>query len=174
MNKLIRRAQEGDRNAFADLMLMCERDMYRIARSILQRDADIADAMQDTILACYEHLSSLRNPAHFKTWLIRILINKCNDILKAERKTVSMDMLPETGHSDPALENVEFEMLMDTLDESYRTALVLRYGEGLSVRQISQVLDISESAVKQRLKRGRDKAKELFKQNNMVVMEVLV
>jgi len=173
MIKQVCRAQKHDTNAFTELMLLCERDMYRIARSILQSDVDIADAMQETILACFENLSTLRTPAFFKTWLIRILINKCNDILRSERKTVTMDVLPESGYTDPALANVEFEMLMDSLDEPYRTVLVLRYGEGLSTRQISQLLDISESAVRQRLKRGREKARDLFETEKPVGMEVL-
>jgi RNA polymerase sigma-70 factor (ECF subfamily) len=52
---------------------------------------------------------------------------------------------------------------MDTLDEPYRAVLVLRYGESLSISEISEVLGISESAVKQRLRRGRDKVKIVYK-----------
>jgi len=105
--------------------------------------------------------------------MMRILINKCNDVLRDGRKTVTTDILPESGSTDPALANVEFEMLMDSLDEPYRTVLVLRYCEGLSTRQISQVLEISESAVRQRLKRGRDKARSLFEPEKPIRMEVL-
>jgi len=174
MSKLIRRAQEHDPDAFAELMRMHDRDMYRMARSILQNDADIADAIQDTILACYEHLPELRNPAYFKTWLLRILINKCNDLLRIGRKTVPIEALSEEGYSGAALENAEFEMLMDSLDETYRTVLVLYYAEGMSVRQISKMLDVTESAVKQRLRRGRDKARELFEPDKTNIrLEVL-
>jgi len=104
MNKLIRRAQEHNPDAFAELMRMHDRDMYRMARSILQNDADIADAIQDTILACYEHLSELRNPAYFKSWLLRILINNCNDLLRTSRKTVPLETQSEEGYTDAALE----------------------------------------------------------------------
>ena len=173
MDKLVCRAQKQDPNAFAELMRLCESDMYRIARSLLRCDADIADAMQETILTCFEKLPTLRTPSYFKTWMMRILINKCNDVLRDGRKTVTTDILPESGSTDPALANVEFEMLMDSLDEPYRTVLVLRYGEGLSTRQISQVLEISESAVRQRLKRGRDKARSLFEPEKPIRMEVL-
>lgn len=173
MNKLVYRAQARDPSAFTELMRLCEQDMYRIARSILQNDADIADAMQDTTLACFENLPALRTPAYFKTWLIRILINKCNDILKSGRRTVTIDRLPESGSHDSALANVEFSMLMDSLKEPYRTVLVLRYAEGLSTRQIAQLLDISDSAARQQLKRGRDKARELYEPEKPNRMEVL-
>ena len=174
MIQLVKRAQKGDIDAFAELMQLCKQDMYRVARSYLQSDADIADAMQDTILACFESLPTLRTPAYFKTWLLRILINKCNDTLRGSRKYVSIETLPEEGIHDQAIANAEFDMLMDSLDEQYRTVLVLRYGEGLSVRQISQILEISESAVKQRLKRGRDKARGLFEPPNQIRMEVVI
>jgi len=162
LKQLIRRAQGRDPDAFAELMRLVERDMYRVTRSFFRTDADCADAMQETVLACFEHLPALKNPACFKTWLLRILINKCNDILRSESRVIPVETLPEEGYADPAQANVEFGMLMDTLDEPYRTALVLRYGEGLSVRQIGSVLGITESAVKQRLKRGREQAKNLL------------
>ena len=174
MKQLIRRAQERDSDAFVELMRLCERDMYRVAVSFFRHDSDIADAMQETALACFEHLPSLRKPEYFKTWLLRILINKCNDILRAEKRSVPMETLPEEGCHDQAHANMEFGMLMDALNEPYRTVLVLRYGEGLSVRQIGDILGITDSAVKQRLKRGRDKARELFEPDRPTKMEVLI
>jgi len=156
------RAQNHDRDAFAELISLYRQDMYRVAKSYLRNDQDAADAIGETVLACFEKLSSLREPEHFKTWLIRILINKCNDLINADKRYVSMDDIPEAGQNDAAQSNMEFMMLMDSLDEWYRTVLVLRYGEGFSVREISDLLGITESAVKARLKRGRDKMKKFY------------
>ena len=75
MKELIRRAREWDGDAFVELMEMHKQAMYKVARSYLDRDADVADAISDTILDCFEHLQSLKEPKYFKTWLIRILIN---------------------------------------------------------------------------------------------------
>jgi len=61
-------------------------------------------------------------------------------------------------------------MLMDSLDEKYRAVLVLRYAEGFSVKEISNVLELTESAVKARLKRGRDKMKIIYGENKAEVL----
>ena len=77
---LIRRAKKDDKDAFCRLMdehLQC---MYKMASAYLKNDEDVADAIQDTILSCYENLKSLKQNRYFKTWMLRILINKCKDI----------------------------------------------------------------------------------------------
>jgi len=162
MEQLVTQAQNLDTNAFAELIRMHKQSMYRIAKSYLRNDEDVADAIQDTILTCFEKIKSLRSPEYFKTWLIKILINKCNDIIKREKRFVSLETIQEEGYSDTGQSNVEFMMLMDSLDDSYRTVLVLRYGECLSVKEISRVLSISESAVKKRLERSREKMKNVY------------
>ena len=93
---LIRRAKKDDKDAFCRLMdehLQC---MYKMASAYLKNDEDVADAIQDTILSCYENLRSLKQNRYFKTWMLRILINKCKDILKQKKQVTYMDQMPET------------------------------------------------------------------------------
>ena len=77
MDKLIKEAKGGDPDAFARLMRSHMQSMYKTAGAILFNDEDIADAISDTILACWENLSGLKNNRFFKTWMTRILVNKC-------------------------------------------------------------------------------------------------
>ena len=81
MIQLVKRSISGDADAFLELMEKNSLAMYKVARGILDNDEDAADAIQDTILSCYENLLSLKNNKYFQTWLTRILINKCKDIL---------------------------------------------------------------------------------------------
>ena len=93
MNYLIKKARQGDTDAFVELMERQKQSMYKVARSYLHREEDIADAMQETVLDCYEKLGQLKSDRYFSTWLIRILINNCNDILRTGRhmqRTFSM------------------------------------------------------------------------------------
>ena len=93
---LIRRAKKDDKDAFCRLMdehLQC---MYKMASAYLKNDEDVADAIQDTILSCYENLRSLKQNRYFKTWMLRILINKCKDILKQKKQVTYTDQMPET------------------------------------------------------------------------------
>ena len=83
IEQLVRRAKKRDPDAFTELMQLHEKDMYRTASAILPQDADIADAIQETILTVWEKIDTLQKNRYFKTWMIRILINKCKDILRS-------------------------------------------------------------------------------------------
>lgn len=95
VEQLVRRAKRRDPDAFTELMQLHEKDMYRTASAILSQDADIADALQETILTCWEKIDTLQKNRYFKTWMIRILINKCKDILRSGRRMVCVGELPE-------------------------------------------------------------------------------
>lgn len=155
MTELIQRARQGDAEAFAALMEARKQSFYKVARSMLGRDEDVADAVQETVLICFEKLGQLRQPAYFKTWSTRILINICQDMLRARCRVMPVEAVPERGEADPGQANAEFLALLDSIDEKYRTVLLLYYGEGFSVREISTLLSLKEETVKTRLKRGR-------------------
>lgn len=156
--QLVRLAQRGDAKAFVALMQAHEAALYRVAKGYLRSDADVADAMQETVLACYEKLGQLQKPQHFKTWLIRILINKCNDIRRAGSR-ITLETPPEQSALDTGQANVEFQMLMDAFPEPDKTILLLYYDQRMRVREISECMDMSVDAVKARLKRGRARFK---------------
>ncbi|MFB5678041.1 sigma-70 family RNA polymerase sigma factor [Paenibacillus terreus] len=152
----VSKAKAGDRHAFVLLMRRIQTDMYGMAYSILQNDDDSADALQETIMQAYQSISSLREPAFFKTWIFRILINKCNQILRKKRRTLHMEALHyEPASSGDEYRQVELREVVNQLDESMRVVVTLRYFQDMQIREISDVLDISESAVKTRLHRAR-------------------
>ena len=80
MNELVRKAKNGDKDAFVLLMEKNKLSMYKVALGILKNDSDAADAIQDTVLSCYENLKNLSNAKLFKTWMIKILINHCRKL----------------------------------------------------------------------------------------------
>ena len=164
MEELLQRARQGDPEAFVLLIEGCRTDLYRVARGFFRSDEDAADAIQQTVLDCYEQLGRLKKLEYFKTWLIRILVNNCNDLLRAGRRYAPETELPETGAPDPGQADAEFRALLDSLDEPYRVVLLLYYGEGLRVREIGTALGLSDEAVKSRLRRGREQARRAYEQ----------
>ncbi len=162
LNYLIKKARQGDTDAFVELMERQKQSMYKVARSYLHREEDIADAMQETVLDCYEKLGQLKSDRYFSTWLIRILINNCNDILRTGKKETPVERFQEQGDTCRELFQCEFEELMNTMDEKYRVILMLYYGEGFKIREIAQILDMDESTVKTRLARGRRQFAHLY------------
>lgn len=155
MKYLIKRAQKHDDQAFVELMELVKQDMYKTARSYLRSQEDIADAIQETMITCYEKLHTLKEPNYFKTWMIRILINKCKDILSKSGREYPTETLPERADACMALENYEFEELMSQLDPKYRIVLLLYYSEGFKIREIAEILEMEESTIKTQLVRGR-------------------
>ena len=164
MIQLVKRSISGDADAFLELMEKNSLAMYKVARGILDNDEDAADAMQDTILTCFEKIHTLKNPEYFKTWMIRILINKCKDILRLGRRMVCVEELPEqeTGRTVEAEANLEWKEALRGLDEKYRLIVVLFYAEGLRTAEIGKLLQLPDSTVRTRLARGREQLAKYY------------
>ena len=162
IEQLVRRAKKRDPDAFTELMQLHEKDMYRTASAILPQDADIADAIQETILTVWEKIDTLQKNRYFKTWMIRILINKCKDILKQKKQVTYTDQMPETPFYEEEYAAKEWAQMLEPLDNKYRLVILLYYMEGFNIREISDILDMKESTVKSRLQRGRKQIAELY------------
>lgn len=157
---LIMRAQARDGDAFAELMQLSMKDMYRVALAILMNDEDAADAIQDAVLSCWEKIYTLKNPSYFRTWMTRILINKCYDIRKKRARTVTLEEYEEPSAFDEY--NVELKEALASLDEKYRVIMILFYGQGYRINEIARMLKIPKSTVQTRLQRGRRRLAEYY------------
>ena len=158
-------AQRGDQEAFIRLINSCESSLYRVAKGFLKEDTDCADAIQEAILKSYKSISKLKNPAYFKTWLIRILINECNNLLRIKQKSFPMEIIESTA--DSPVERTDFEELREALiqlNEKYRTVVGLYYFEDCSIKDIAETLSIREGTVKSRLSRARSMLASLLNQ----------
>lgn len=157
MEDLVFKAKKGDSDAFMRLMQSQMQNMYKAARAILHNDEDVADAISDTILTCWEKLWQLKKAEFFRTWMTRILINKCKDIIKQQSSVSLVDEIPEQSVFDTKYENIEWKEALNSLDEKHRLVMILYYVEDFNTAQISKMLDIPESTVRSRLSRGREK-----------------
>lgn len=162
MIQLVEKAVGGDVDAFLELMEKNSLAMYKVARGILKNDDDVADAVQDTILTCFEKIHTLRQPEYFKTWLIRILINECKRILVHYQRINMPGELPETARQDASLAEFEFKEMLELVDEKYRVILVLHYVEGFKLSEIAELLDLNENTVKTRLSRAKDQIRSAY------------
>ncbi|MED1794958.1 RNA polymerase sigma factor [Brevibacillus nitrificans] len=155
LNQQVILAKQGDRDSFIRLMKHVESPLHNTAKSILKKDEDVADALQETILLAYKSLPSLREPGYFKTWIFRILINECKKILASRSRNVSMADIPVKPSFSPEYEDFDLKEAVDRLEEQQRMVVVLFYFEDMPLRQVAEVLAISESAAKMRLSRAR-------------------
>lgn len=158
--ELLKAAKRCDPDAFTELMQMHMKDMYRVAIAILMNDEDAADAIQDTILTCWEKIGSLRKDSYFKTWLTRILIHKCYDIRKSRMHVTRLEEYEEPIANDSY--NIEWKEMLSVIEEKYRIVLMLFYGEGYHIEEIAQILKIPKSTVSTQLQRGREKLAKYY------------
>lgn len=166
VQELVLRARRQDADAFAALIGRYERAALAVAYALL-RDADLAgDAVQEGFMRAWQELPRLQDEKRFGGWLMQIVRNAAID-LRRRRKALAAELPEAAGEGpDPANLSVEKERdaavkaALETLDETTRTAVVLRYYEGLSSKEIAELLEVSPPAIDMRLSRGRAILKE--------------
>ncbi len=164
MTDLIKRSKKGDKEAFALLMDMHRQMLYNTALLVLHQEDDALDAIQDAILACWENLPTLRKDQYFKTWLVKILLNKCRDIQRSQSHYAFVEELPESGDEPDWDTHMDVGRAMDRLGDQDQLILSLFYYDDLNIRQIAEALSISEGAVRTRLTRSRERFKKIYLQ----------
>jgi RNA polymerase sigma-70 factor (ECF subfamily) len=173
--ELVARAQRGDRDAFADLMVRYGSTVLSMTWRIVGDRALAEDAAQETFLAAFRALPRFRAESRFSTWLYRIAVNKCRDLLRARasRRETSdaVEGDADDTRSGPAGRSVQHrtpeELLLDRqrakhiseaidqLQPIYREAFVLRHVEGLSYEEMSEVLEVDGGTLRMRVYKAR-------------------
>lgn len=158
-----------NKQEFGNLVMESERLLYRVAKSILHDDDDCADAIGEAVTNAFEKLHTLKNDEYARTWLVRILINECYSLKRyAQRFAYSDDGEELEVADEQATAHEDYSELYESigkLSSKNRLVIVLYYLEGYSVREISQILRIRESAVRKRMARARNELKELLRED---------
>lgn len=146
------------------LIIASEKQMYATAKSILKEDNDCYDAIQEAIVKAFGKVDGLKEDKYAKTWLTRILMNECYNILRKGSRQVSLEACPEVeAMAEP--EKKDYGPLYEAvkrLKEELRIVTTLYYVEDFSVREIAVLLEISEGAVQKRLARARAKLRNML------------
>lgn len=159
MGNLVLKAQKGDKKAFMELIKSNEKSMYKVARAMVFNEEDIKDVFQDTIIKAYESIEKLKEPQYFSTWLIRILINNCNDVIKKRKKVISLEIVKEESYKEK-FKNVDLYMAINELEEDLKMIIIMFYFMDMAIKEIAKAQSIAEGTVKSRLNRARKKLEE--------------
>lgn len=171
MEKLILKAQKGDKEAFTQIVLTFQNDLYKIAKTRITNEADIEDAIQETMLEVYKSIKKLKDPKKLKQWLIKILINKCNRMYKRKyKKDISIDDYNLENYmilnsSKDIEDDINFYSLLKELKYEERIILILYYMEKYNVKEIKIILGINENTIRTHLYRARQKIKQKYKED---------
>lgn len=128
---------------------------------------DAEDIVQETMLKYYMASKDFMDDEHKKAWLLRVSQNMCKNLLdyKKRHAHISYDELEGCieGGTSYSVGSMEEFMKIANLDYKYQSVIVLHYFEDLSVEEVADILEISVSATKMRLKRAREKLKKIYK-----------
>jgi RNA polymerase sigma-70 factor (ECF subfamily) len=171
--ELTARARGGSLEAFEELIRRHSRLVYRALTAILGNQEHAQDAMQDVMLSAYEHIAGFQSRSKFSTWLVSIARNKAIEYLRKRKNEISLDegafgedrdfrpreLRDWVDNPEQAYSRQEIQQLIErgimALPAKYRTVVMLRDIEHLSIEEIARQLGLSVPTVKVRLLRGR-------------------
>lgn len=136
--------------------------VYRVAFSMLKNPHDADDVTQEVFLKLYTAYVEFQSEAHVKNWLIKVTVNACRNVFRTPwRKVEDIEEYAQTlGFETP--EQSDLFLAVNSLDRKYRIAVHLYYFEGYSVKEIGEILGVSENTVSTRLARARGKLKSIL------------
>jgi RNA polymerase sigma-70 factor, ECF subfamily len=167
--RLVEAARDGDREAFTELIVLHERAALSVAYGVLGDGWAAGDVTQEALLRAWQRLGELESPNRFGPWLIRMTRNLAIDARRRiesgrcrNGQALLDDAIVDTGcGSEPGARAIKregrraIEQALSALDETTRCAVVMRYYDNLSSRQIGEMLNLSAAAVDMRLSRAR-------------------
>ena len=179
---LVARARRRDRTAFQALVERYQQRVYAVAYGLLGNRENALDAVQETFIKAYKSLAGFKGKSSFYTWLYRIAVNASIDLGRKESQRDELEFRDELeqdedkggypvapGSDDPAKELMKKELgdmienAIAQLPPDQRSAIVLREIEGLSYKEMAEVMQCSEGTVMSRLHYGRKRLQEILK-----------
>jgi RNA polymerase sigma-70 factor, ECF subfamily len=170
---MVRQAQKGDKAAFETLVHRHQHRVFAVARGIVKRQEDVEDVAQQVFVKAYFSLKRFDQRAAFSTWLYKITVNECWDLLrkrKARPLVYESDFSEEQSRQYTATEREatkgldtgdrmamreRLESMLGQLDKRDRAMLILKEVEGFSVEEIADSMGLNANTVKVRLFRAR-------------------
>ncbi|TCP57861.1 RNA polymerase sigma (SigW) subunit [Tumebacillus sp. BK434] len=172
--RIVKRAQKGDRLAFAELVELYKDKLFNLGYRMLGNPQEAEDIAQEAFLRAYAHLNKYNANHKFSTWIYRIATNLCIDRIRKKKADYSLDAevdgieggdmysrlkAPGDTPEQEAVRNEarqEVQAAIEALPDNYRTAVILKYMHDLSLQEISEILEVPVSTVKTRIHRGRE------------------
>lgn len=164
---LVVRAKSGDTDAFQALIHEDKENLYKMAYIYMKNEDDALEVFQETIYKALKSITTLKSNHYFSTWLTKILMNTAIETLRKKKKIVLMshDIIKDFSGAESTHPEVQIDLLeaMDSIDEKYKTVLLLRFYEDYTIGQIAEFLACPEGTVKTNIRRGLANLKQKMK-----------
>lgn len=171
MDELVKKARQGDKDAFTELILLLKNDLYKIAKTRIKNDEDIYDVIQETMIIAFSSIKKLKKIESFKSWIIKILINTSNSTYKkvSKNKIISLEKVEAySSLSSPEYDKVEttldFNFILKNFKYEDRIIIILYYMERFTDKEIGEILKLKENTVKTKRTRIKESIKDVLKE----------
>ena len=169
--KVIKKIKRGDKQAFRAIYDEYYERAMRTAYSMTRDEADASDAVQETFIRIYQNINTFDINRPFKPWFYRILTNEVRRILSKRKNNQNIE---ETVHENLRIDSKEAEYVeqqfihqaLSKVKDEHREVIVLKYLDGFSEKEVSELLSITVSAVKSRLYQARKKLQVILGGND--------
>jgi RNA polymerase sigma-70 factor, ECF subfamily len=165
---LVKKAVNGDKDSFIQLVDPIKEKLYRIAFVYLKNEDDALDCIHDGIIKAIKSLDTLKEPQYFNAWITRIIVNVCKDYIKKNNKVVLVDinnyentLISEDNQNDI---NEEIKIALNKLSENERDLIIMRYLEDKSLKDIVSNTNLPLGTVKSRLNRTLIKLRKYMRE----------
>lgn len=146
--------------------------VYSKAISLLKDEAKAQDAAQEIFIKIFTHLAKFNKKSKFSTWVYSITYNFCIDVIRKSKKQSKL-FSDEEAEGQEVIEEIDDKVLLemelerlktvlDLLNVDDKAVLIMKYKEGLSIKEISEVFDKTESAIKMKIKRAKHKCQQKY------------
>jgi RNA polymerase sigma-70 factor (ECF subfamily) len=173
--KIVTEVLSGDKNAFGILVRRYHKQVFTLMHRFTNSPSEAADLTQEAFLRAYKRLETFQPGKKFFVWLYTLSLNLARDYVRKKKKhaeNLSED-IDDAYRENPdqerrLIQKGETKALLEALDrlpEDFREALILRYREELSMKDIARILNLSVSGAKMRIHRGLIKLREVFSED---------
>lgn len=164
---LVKKAIKGNDKAFLTLFQKYEQDIYRTAFIYVKNESDALDVVQETAYRSFKYIKNLKEPKYFKTWLIKIAISCSLDNLRKQKNVIQMkpefEELISGDVNEDAILTMTMQDLIEQLNEDEKSVIILRFYQDLTIKEVSETLEIPLGTAKTVLYRAINKLRKVMK-----------
>lgn len=169
MKELLEKARKGNKESFEEIVNKVYKKLYIIAKARLMDEQEAQEVVWDSILTAYNKLWSLRDVRKFNSWITKIVVNNCNNVIrkrKIQEVVFEYEKVEDGMYIDNEYVDIEdkidfFELLSD-LNYEERTIMAMYYSEEYTTKEIAEILKSNESTIRSKIQRAKQKIKNRY------------
>ena len=159
--EIAKKAIKGDDRAFLQIKQSYKDTLYRTAFAFFKNEHDALEAIQEVTFRAYQKIHTVKEPSYMKTWLVRIMMNYCQDQLKRRKRYSSSEILQEIGFSEDTT-HIEMNEAIASLSSVEQQLIFLKYFQNTKIKEIAELEKIPEGTVKSRLHKALKSLKDFL------------